>query len=312
MSTEIKKLIIIGSGPAGLTAAIYSARANLNPLIIEGSNPGGQLMSTSFVENWPGEKKIMGPKLMMNMKEHAESLGTQFLSESVVKVDFSKKPFTLWTDRDSELKAESIIIATGATPKRLGVPGEDTYWGKGITTCAVCDGAFFKDKNVVVIGGGDTAMEDASFLKKFTKQITVIQLLDTLTASPAMQERVLNDPDITILYHSTVTEFKGDGTRLTQITITNQETQQQTTMAVDGAFLAIGMKPNTKPFQGQLEMDKWGYVTVQNHTKTSVEGIFAAGDVEDFRYRQAISAAGAGCMAALDAQAYLGQISQKS
>lgn len=311
MSNEIKKLIIIGSGPAGLTAAIYSARANLNPLIIEGANPGGQLVGTSIVENWPGEKKIMGPKLMMNLKEHAASLGTTFLSESVVKVDFNKKPFTLWTDQNKALKADSIIIATGATAKRLGVPGEDTYWGKGVTTCAVCDGAFFKDKKVVVIGGGDTAMEDASFLKKFTKQITVIQLLDKLTASPAMQQRVIHDPDITILYHSTITEFQGDTNRLTKITVTNQKTKQQTTMDVDGAFLAIGMKPNTKPFQGYVEMDTWGYLSVKNHTKTSVDGIFAAGDVADFRYRQAISAAGFGCMAALDAQNYLEQTSQK-
>jgi thioredoxin reductase (NADPH) len=312
MSEKPKKIIIVGSGPAGLTAAIYSARANLNPLIIEGSNPGGQLMNTSIVENWPGEKSIMGPKLMLNMKEQAESLKAEFLSESVTKVDFTKKPFTIWTDRNKELKAEAVIVATGATPKRLNVPGEDEYWGKGITTCAICDGAFYKDKKVVVIGGGDTAMEDASFLKRFTKEITIIQIMDKLTASHAMQQRVLNDPDITILYNSTVTAFSGNGNRLTEVTINNQKTTKQTKIAADGAFLAIGMKPNTVPFQGQLDMDKWGFVQVADHTKTSVEGVFAAGDLEDFRYRQAITAAGAGCMAALDAQRYIEQIKQNS
>jgi thioredoxin reductase (NADPH) len=312
MSEKPKKIIIVGSGPAGLTAAIYSARANLNPLIIEGSNPGGQLMNTSIVENWPGEKSIMGPKLMLNMKEQAESLKAEFLSESVTKVDFTKKPFTIWTDRNKELKAEAVIVATGATPKRLNVPGEDEYWGKGITTCAICDGAFYKDKKVVVIGGGDTAMEDASFLKRFTKEITIIQIMDKLTASHAMQQRVLNDPDITILYNSTVTAFSGNGNRLTEVTINNQKTAKQTKIAADGAFLAIGMKPNTVPFQGQLDMDKWGFVQVADHTKTSVEGVFAAGDLEDFRYRQAITAAGAGCMAALDAQRYIEQIKQNS
>ena len=312
MSDETKKMIIIGSGPAGLTAAIYSARANLNPLIIEGSTPGGQLINTSLVENWPGEKSIMGPQLMMKMKEHAQSLKAEFLSESVTKVDFSKKPFTIWTDRDKELKAESVIVATGANPKKLGAPGEDEYWGKGVTTCAVCDGAFYKDKKVVVIGGGDTAMEDASFLKRFTKDVTVIQIMDKLTASHAMQQRVLNDPDITVLYNSTVSEFRGDGSHLTEITITDQKSQEQTKMTVDGVFLAIGMKPNTTPFQGQLDLDKWGFVKVENHTKTSVDGVFAAGDVEDFRYRQAVTAAGAGCMAALDAERYLEQIKQNS
>ena len=312
MSDETKKMIIIGSGPAGLTAAIYSARANLNPLIIEGSTPGGQLINTSLVENWPGEKSIMGPQLMMKMKEHAQSLKAEFLSESVTKVDFSKKPFTIWTDRDKELKAESVIVATGANPKKLGAPGEDEYWGKGVTTCAVCDGAFYKDKKVVVIGGGDTAMEDASFLKRFTKNVTVIQIMDKLTASHAMQQRVLNDPDITVLYNSTVSEFHGDGSHLTEITITDQKSQEQTKMAVNGAFLAIGMNPNSTPFQGQLDMDKWGFVKVENHTKTSVDGVFAAGDVEDFRYRQAVTAAGAGCMAAFDAERYLEQIKQNS
>ncbi len=308
MSDDIKKLIIIGSGPAGLTAAIYTARANLQPLIIEGAMPGGQLMGTTVVENWPGEKNIMGPKLMMNMKEHAQSLNTEFLSETIVKVDFTKKPFTLWTDRNKELQAQIIIIATGANPKKLGVPGEEEYWGKGVTTCAVCDGVFYKDKKVVVVGGGDTAMEDASFLKRFTKDVTVIQLLDTLTASHPMQQRVLNDPDITVIYNSSVSEFHGDGSHVTDISITNRKTQESTKMPIDGAFIAIGMNPNTTPFHGQIELDKWRYIKVENHTKTSVEGVFAAGDVEDYRYRQAVTAAGAGCMAALDVERYLEKI----
>lgn len=303
--SESRKLIIIGSGPAGLTAAIYAARANLHPLVIEGSNPGGQLMNTSLVENWPGEKSIMGPKLMMQMKDHAQSFNTEFLSESITKVDFSKQPFTIWTDRDKELQAESIIISTGASPNRLKVPGEDEYWGKGVTTCAVCDGAFYKDKKVVVVGGGDTAMEDASFLKKFTKDITIIQILDKLSASYAMQERVINDPDINIIYNSTVSEFKGDGQKVQEITIKDVKTNELTNMAIDGVFIAIGMTPNTAPFEGHIELDKWGYIKVNNHTKTSIEGIFAAGDAEDYRYRQAITAAGAGCMAALDAERYL-------
>ncbi len=305
MSITPRKLIIIGSGPAGLTAAIYSARANLQPLIIDGTEPGGQLMGTSMVENWPGEKQIMGPKLMMNMREHAKSFATEFLEESVVKVDFSKKPFTIWTDRKKELTAHAVILATGASPNRLGVPGEKEYWGKGVSTCAVCDAFFFKDKKVVIIGGGDTAMEEASFLRKFTKQVTIIQILDKLTASFAMQQRVINDPEIKIIYNSTVTKFQGNQERLTKISIKNQKTGTSHDMDIEGAFLAIGLTPNTKMFKGHIDLDKYGYITVKDHTKTSIEGIFAAGDVADYRYRQAITSAGSGCMAALDAERYL-------
>ena len=269
-------------------------------------------MTTSLVENWPGEKSIMGPKLMMNMKEHAQSLNTEFLAETVTRVDFSKKPFTVWTDRDKELQSNALIIATGANPKKLGVTGEQEYWGKGVTTCAVCDGAFYKDKKVVVIGGGDTAMEDASFLKRFTKDVTIIQLLDKLTASQPMQQRVLNDPDIKVIYNSTVTEFRGDGSHVTEITITNKQTNEQTTMPIDGVFIAVGMKPNTKPFEGHIALDKWGYIQVSDHTNTSIEGVFVSGDAADYRYRQAITAAGSGCMAALDAERYLEKITQKS
>lgn len=307
MNNNIRKLIIVGTGPAGLTAAIYAARSNLQPLAIEGTTPGGQLMGTSFIENWPGQKSILGPKLMMDIQEHAKHFGTEFLSEDIVKVDFSQKPFSLWTNRNTKLKAHAVIIATGARPNRLGCPGEDEYWGKGVTTCAVCDGAFYPDKNVMIVGGGDTAMEDASFLKKFTNKITIVQNLDKLTASHAMQQRVINDPNIKIVYNSTITEMRGDGKQVTGATITNQKTGEKTDIDLDGIFIAIGLTPNTKPFEGQIALDDYNYIEVGNHTRTSVEGVFAAGDVYDYRYKQAIVAAGSGCKAALDAERYLAQ-----
>lgn len=308
MAINPRKLIIIGSGPAGLTAAIYASRANLSPLIIEGAAPGGQLMGTSTVENWPGEKSILGPKLMMHMRDQARALGTEFISESVASVDFKKSPFVLRTDRNKEFLAHTVIVATGATPKKLGVPGEDTYWGKGITTCAVCDATFYKDKKVVVIGGGDTAMEEASFLRKFTSDITIIQIMDSLTASHAMQQRVITDPAIKIIYSSTVTKFDGNGQHVKEISFKNNKTGKVETRTIDGVFIAIGLQPNTKPFEGQLALDKWGYVTVTTQTSTSIKGVFAAGDVHDYRYRQAITSAGWGCMAALDAERYLKEL----
>jgi thioredoxin reductase (NADPH) len=304
-NTSVENIIIIGSGPAGLTAGIYTSRANLKPLIIDGKTPGGQLMGTSLVENWPGNKSILGPTLMMNMRDHAKHFGCRFLMEEIVKVDFSQKPFTLWTNRNKELKSHAIIITTGAIPNRLNVPGESEYWGKGVTTCAVCDGAFYPDKKVVIVGGGDTAMEDASFMTKFTDKITIIQIEDKLTASHAMQQKVLNHPSIKIIYNSTVTEFKGDGTHVNEIIVTNKKTNQSEPMQVDGVFLAIGLRPSTEPFKGHIKLNKWGYIEVTDHTKTSVEGVFAAGDAQDYRYRQAITSAGSGCMAALDAERYL-------
>ncbi|HLW72654.1 MAG TPA: thioredoxin-disulfide reductase [Candidatus Babeliales bacterium] len=305
MENKIHKLIIIGSGPAGLTAAIYAARANLEPIIIDGDEPGGQLVMTSFVENWPGEKSILGPKLMANMRDHAKSFGTQFIAGRVTKVDFSKKPLTITVNEHTTLQTHAIIIATGATPKRLGVAGEENYWGKGVTTCAVCDGAFYPDKKVVVVGGGDTAMEDASFLKKFTKKITIVHILDKFTASHAMQERVINDPDIKVYYSSTVTEFHGDGQHVNAVTITNQLNGETMKLEADGVFIAIGLSPNSAPFKDHITCDKWGFVEAVNQTHTNVEGVFVAGDVHDYRYRQAITSAGAGCMAALDAERYL-------
>lgn len=305
MTNTVRNLIILGSGPAGLTAAIYAARGNLNPLVIDGTLPGGQLLGTTYVENWPGEKSILGPKLMQNMRDHAKHFGTEFLSETVVKVDFTKKPFTLWTDQHKQLQAHAIIVATGAVPNKLGCPGEKEYWGKGVTTCAVCDGAFYADKNVLVVGGGDTAMEDASFLKRFTNRVTIVQIGDKLTASHAMQQRVINDPDTTIIYNSTVTEIHGNNDHVTSVTLTDQKTHKTSTMNIDGIFVAVGLRPCTQMFKNQLAMNEYGYLEVENNTKSSVEGVFVAGDVADYRYRQAITAAGAGCMAALDVERYL-------
>ncbi|HJM69136.1 MAG TPA: thioredoxin-disulfide reductase [Candidatus Babeliales bacterium] len=303
--SKIHKLIIIGSGPAGLTAGIYASRAQLEPLIVRGEEPGGQLMGTSEVENWPGNVSIMGPKLMIEMEKHAKHFGSSTLDETITRVDFSKKPFTLWTHKDTELKAESIIIATGATPLRLNIPGETELWGKGVSTCAICDGAFYKDKKVVIVGGGDSAMEMAQFMTKFTNKVTIIQIQDQLSASKAMQTSILANKDIKIIYNTAVTEIKGSNDRISSIITTDQKTKANQEIELDGLFIAIGLKPQTKFLEGHLELDKYGYLVLENHTKTSVEGVFGAGDVSDYRYRQAITAAGAGCMAALDAEKYL-------
>jgi thioredoxin reductase (NADPH) len=306
---KIYNLIIIGSGPAGLTAAIYAARANMNPLLFEGPKPGGQLMGTSYVENWPGEKSILGPQLMMQMREQAKHQGTIFYSDAVVSTDFTKKPFTVVTDKNNTFAAHSIIIATGSSPNTLKCPGEQEYWGKGVTTCAVCDGALYANKTTIVIGGGDSAMESASFLRKFTDKITIIHITETLTASAAMQNRIIHDSAIKIIYNSTVSEIQGNGSHVTGITVSNQKTGEQFQLPADGVFINIGLKPNTAPFNEQINLDSYGYIAVNNHTKTSVSGVFVAGDVHDYRYRQAIVAAGSGCMAALDAYNYLKDLS---
>lgn len=303
--SNIHKLIIIGSGPAGLTAGIYASRANLNPVIVEGTKPGGQLMGTTKVENWPGESSIMGPELMRKMREHAINAGCTFKSGDIVKVDFKKSPFTLITNKNETIQAQAVIIATGGTPKRLGVPGEDTYWGKGVTTCPVCDGAFYKNQPVVIVGGGDSAMEAASFMINFTKEITVIQISEKLSASAAMQKKVVDNPNIKIIYSSTVTEIKGDREKVTGVVIKNSKTGKTEELRTDAVFITIGLNPNTEPFKDQLELQKTGHIKVNGKTKTSIPGIFAAGDVVDYVYRQAITSAGDGCMAALDAERYL-------
>jgi thioredoxin reductase (NADPH) len=300
----MEKLIIIGSGPAGLTAAIYAARANLNPLVIEGSKPGGQLVTTSLVENWPGEQSIMGPQLMIKMRAQAEHLGARFESGNVNAVNLSKQPFFIETDSKKQFAAQSIILATGATPKKLGVPGEEAYWAKGVSVCALCDGAFFKDRKVVIIGGGDTAMEDAQFLSRLTDDITIIHIGPQLTASYAMQQPVLANKKIRIIYSAATQEFLGNGNNLTGIRIKKVDGTEETVPA-DGVFLAIGLKPNTAFLKGHIALSAHGYLELTDTTKTSIKGIFGAGDIADYRYRQAITAAGAGCMAALDAERYL-------
>ncbi len=304
----IEKLVIIGSGPAGLTAALYAARSHLEPLVFEGDTPGGQLTGTTAVENWPGDISVLGPQLMRTMREHAQHFGTRLLFQEIIDIDITQRPFIVTTDKHEKILAYAIIIATGATPRRLHVPGEDTYWGRGITSCAVCDGAFYTDKPILVVGGGDSAMEAASFMTHFTKKITVVHILDKLTASPAMQDKVLKYPFINVIYHSTITAFDGNGQHVTQATIMNKQTGIQQVLPVNAAFIAIGMHPNTGLVKGKLELDDWGYIVQKLHTQTSVPGIFAAGDVVDYRYRQAITSASSGCMAALDAEEYLKNI----
>jgi len=239
------------------------------------------------------------------MEKHAKHFGSIMLDEEIVRVDFSERPFKLWTHKDTELHAEAVIIATGATPLKLKVPGEEEYWGKGVSTCAICDGAFYKDKKVVITGGGDSAMEMAQFMTKFTSDITVIQLGDQLTASKAMQTPVLNNKDIKIIYNAGITQINGENDRISSIVTTDQQNNETNTIELDGLFLAIGMRPQTAFLKGHVDLDKYGYLDLKDHTKTSVEGVFGAGDVSDYRYRQAITAAGAGCMAALDAEKFL-------
>lgn len=304
-STSIEKIVIIGSGPAGLTAGLYSGRALLSPLILEGKEPGGQLMGTSFVENWPGELSILGPTLMQNMRNQAVQSGARLLSEELIKVDLSIRPFLLTTHTNLTIKTHAIIIATGASFKRLNCPGEQEYWGKGVSTCAVCDGPLYRDKPVVIVGGGDSAMENASFLSNFTNDIRIIHILPQLTASPSMQQRVLSNPAIKIIYESTVTALEGDSKRFTHAVVTNQKTGEKSLLRADGAFISIGLNPNTSVFKQQLELDSYGYILLKNGTETSVKGVFAAGDAVDNRYRQAITSAGTGCSAALDAERYL-------
>lgn len=303
-----QKLIIIGSGPAGLTAAIYAARAGLNPLIIDGTNPGGQLMGTSTVENWPGESSIVGPQLMDNMRTHAAHFGTRFLQETVSEVKFEPKNHLLTTNKGTKLPTKAVIIATGANPRLLHCPGEHEYWGKGVSTCAVCDGAFYKNRPVVIIGGGDTAMEDASFMTNLTDHITIVHILDRLTASKAMQDRIINNPNIKVIYNSTISKIIGNGKHVTELAITNQKTGQTSTLNTDAVFIAIGLTPNTSIFKGQIALHTSGHIVISDFTKTSIEGVFAAGDVADSHYRQAITSASTGCMAALDAEKYLKKI----
>ncbi len=299
------QVVIIGSGPAGLTAGVYTSRAKLKTLIIEGTQPGGQLMTTTNVENWPGNISIPGPDLMINMRSHAQAYGCELLGETVTRVDFSATPFKLYTDAGKEIVADSVIIGTGASNKLLKCPGEAEYWAKGVSTCATCDAPFYQDKEVVIVGGGNTAVTEGEHLTHFAKKITFVHILDALTATDPIKDKVLNNPNVSFQYNATVVAIKGDDKRVTHVEIENTKDKSRTTLPTDGVFIAIGFNPNTAIFKGQIDMDQFGYITVQGHTNTSKPGVFAAGDVADYRYRQAITSAGIGCMAALDAQAYL-------
>jgi thioredoxin reductase (NADPH) len=300
-----EKVLIIGSGPAGLTAAIYAARAGLEPLMIEGMERGGQLMITTDVENFPGfPDGVMGPDLMDQIRKQAERFGTRIVSSDVSKVDFSQRPHRVWVGQDL-YEAESIIISTGASARWLGVTGEERLRGLGVSACATCDGFFFRDKELVVVGGGDTAMEEALFLTKFASKLTVVHRRDAFRASTIMADRVVNHPKIDVAWNSTLEEVVGDQF-VTGVVLKDTLSGETRKMSTDGVFIAIGHSPNTGVFGGQIELDANSYIVTQpGRTETSVEGVYAAGDVADSVYRQAVTAAGIGCQAALDAERWL-------
>jgi len=302
-----QKVIIIGSGPAGLTAAIYAARANLNPLVFEGNQPGGQLTITTDVENYPGfPTGIMGPELMDLFREQAKRFGSDCQFKYVSKVDFSKQPFKVWVGEDL-YTSESIIISTGASAQLLGLESENKLMGYGVSVCATCDGFFYKDKKVLVVGGGDSAMEEAIFLTKFASEVWIVHRRDELRASKIMQDRVLKHPKINVHWNSTINEIIGTvETTVTGVNLKDTVTGEIRSEACDGVFMAIGHTPNTELFKDILPLDEKGYIQTQNgSTATNIPGVFAAGDVQDYIYRQAITAAGSGCSAAIDAERFL-------
>jgi thioredoxin reductase (NADPH) len=304
MSEEPRQVVIIGSGPAGLTAAVYAARGNLAPLLIEGFEAGGQLMLTTDVENYPGfVDGIMGPELMEQMRKQAARFGTEYLTENVTSVDLAQPPFQIVAG-DDVIRAQSVIIATGAQAKMLDVPGERRLLGHGVSTCATCDGFFFRDQELVVVGGGDSALEEALFLTKFASKLTVVHRRDTLRAAKIMQERAFANDKITFLWDSVVTEVQGDG-KVAGVVVNNLKTGAESKLEASGLFVAIGHLPNTSLFEGEVELRDGYIVTETGGTQTSVPGVFAAGDVVDSKYRQAVTAAGMGSMAAIDAERYL-------
>lgn len=316
--TEIKRpetkrrfdVIVIGAGPAGYTAAIYTARAKLDTLVISGSLPGGQLMLTTEVENYPGfEEGIFGPELMTTMRKQTERMGAVVIDDEVVNVDFRQRPFKILTYSE-EYKSDAVIIATGASPRKLGIKGEQEFSAKGVSYCATCDGPFFKNQEIIVAGGGDSAMEEAIFLTKFAKNVHVVHRRDKLRASKIMQNRALENNKIKFHWSSVIEEIKGNE-KVNQITLRNLTTNEKETMEAGAVFVAIGHEPNTKLFKGQVELDHQGYIVLKDTTRTSVEGVFAAGDAHDHRYRQAVTAAGFGCMAAIDADRYLSETRKK-
>ena len=314
MSKSVHKVCIVGSGPAGYTAAIYAARANLEPVMFAGGPtehdparvPGGQLMITTDVENYPGfPEAVTGPELMERFQKQAQRFGTMLYMENVVKIDFSKRPFHV-KGESQELEAKTLIIATGASAKYLGVKGEDFYKNRGVSACATCDGAFYKNMDVLVVGGGDTAMEEASYLTKMCKSVTLIHRRDSLRASKIMQKRVLENPKVTPIWNTVVEEVVGDGKTMTGAVVRNVKTNEVMQVQAHGLFVAIGHTPNTDLLKGALELQENGYVkTIPGSTRTNIPGVFACGDVQDHYYRQAVTAAGTGCMAAIDAERWM-------
>lgn len=299
-------VIIIGSGPAGYTAAVYTSRAKLVTLVISGTLPGGQLMTTSEVENYPGfPNGIFGPELMMNMRQQAERFGGTVVDDEVIKVNFKKRPFVITTHSES-YSAEAVIVCTGASPRKLGIAAEQQFSGRGVSYCATCDGPFFKGEDIVVVGGGDTAMEEATFLTKFGKSVKIVHRRDVLRASKILQDKALENPKIEFLWNSVVSDIKGEK-KVSDVVVKSIINGKEKNINAGGVFVAIGHEPNTSIFKGQLQLDDKGYVVLKDHTRTSVEGVFAAGDVHDHRYRQAVTAAGFGCMAAIDVERWLSE-----
>jgi thioredoxin reductase (NADPH) len=307
----MRNVVIIGSGPAGLTAAIYAARANLSPLVVEGPRAGGLLTTTTEVENYPGfHHAIMGPDLMKDMRAQAERFGTELLAGEITAVDLKRSPLSFTVDCERRIETKTLIIASGASAIQLGIPGESRLMGHGVSTCATCDGYFFRGKELIVVGGGDSAMEEATFLTKFATRVSVVHRRDKLRASKIMQDRALKNEKISLIWNSVVQEILGE-TTVTGVRIRNELTGKTSELSCAGVFVAIGHSPNTSLFKGQIEMDAKGYILTRNGTATNVPGVFAAGDVQDSRYRQAVTAAGSGCMAAMDAERFLEALGER-